>query len=363
MKKEVPIALVNDDYEFKLFKDEIGQSDKIKKTQHALDFMFLFMNRNPDHGLYIPKLYNDIYLQNLTDLGVRIPEFSTEKYTYNWYGKLTDIEKEKRLNSKIYSYELLNELKFNSAPNFIVKSGEEIKKIVSAHSYERWLLKSPYMMGGIGFQQITDLGSVPEIHGEHILEPFLKRIVEVSYFYQLDEKKFYYYMNRSSAEGKHIGGIIFADESDFESHLKSLGVGECYRKWRDMAGPIQEKVLAQNIEQPFSVDGFFYEDEAGKHVHPMTEINYRQTLGGLIVSLRRYLGKNGVGRLVAFKKLPGMTTNDFMPYSELSKKGVIYLSPPDSGMFSIFCCGSNYEEMDHVHNIFWRYYAGASSLV
>lgn len=355
MTKTPEIALVNDDYEYLIFKDEIGTSAEIKVTKHYFDYLFIFMNQKPNQHLYLPQMWPVEYLDYLRELGLQLPTITTSHWTYNWYGKMTDLEKEKKINSKLFSYELLNELGLNPVPNFVVSSPEEVKQIIKQHSYSEWLLKCPYQMGGNHFFKIKEETDVPDIYRPYILEPLLDRVLDVSYFYNNELDRVDYYVNVTTSDGKYCGGLVFENERDLEKYFEQQGYHHCYPEWKRTSAIILERVKAMKVEQPFSVDGFIYRENGQYKLHPMNEINYRQTFGGFLISLKRFLNPGGVGYLFSVKLDEQSMKKDFMPYNKDMKRGLIYLSPPHIKNLQMFCCGQNVEEATRIKKMYLKY--------
>lgn len=149
-------ALVNGDYEFELFRDEVGRMspERIVRNRNDIEFVFFYLNHDKTLGLSSTQKYEESFFDRLSSLGFTVPSVEDHSPADPWYGKLQDIPKEKRLNSKLWSYELLNQLNLNPCENHVVSSREEIISILATRKPKNWFLKSPYFMSGVGFTVI-----------------------------------------------------------------------------------------------------------------------------------------------------------------------------------------------------------------
>lgn len=340
-------ARVNDDYELELFMEELGPRPH-RMGLHLLDFMFFCMNKEPDATLFTSREYSEDFLSYLRELGLVIPQIVNAGDYYNWYGRLENISKEKRLNSKLYSYEVLNRLKLNPCPNFIVSSREEMANALKDYSYPIWFLKCPFDMAGWGMRKIHKGTDLPEIKRKFILEPELERTLDVSFFFNIRDKSVNFYQNLVMPGGQYFGGVLYQNPDDFDSWMLEKGFDSANEKWRKISDTILFEIMKEEPEQSFSVDAFFFRTNSGFDVHPMTEINYRETVGGCLLSLRPFLPKRGTGILITLPVKNETDFNTFMPYSNETKKGIIYLSPPGAEQVTFFCSGRNRLEAENM---------------
>ncbi len=275
-----------------------------------------------------------------------VPKIIHSGNYYNWYGRLENIPKEKRLNSKLFSYELLNKLKLNPCPNFVISSSEEISNIIKNFSYPAWFLKCPFDMAGLGIRRIQKDDLLPEIARKFILEPELERILDVSFYLNGRNKSVSFYRNLVMPGGQYFGGVLYENPEDFETWLSEQGYASVNKKWRKVSDLILNEIMKEKPVQSFSVDAFFYKTNSGFDLHPMVEINYRETVGGCLLSLGPFLPKRGAGILITLPVKCEPPPPVFMPYSLVTKRGIICLSPQGSDQTTFFCSASNLVEAE-----------------
>ena len=340
-------ARVNDDYELELFKEELGPRPK-RMGLHQLDYMFFCMNQDTKACLYTKRNYSEDYLKYLEKLGFVVPKIVHSGDYYNWYGRLQNIPKEKRLNSKLFSYGILNQLKLNPCPNFTVSSNEELELSLKTHPYPIWFLKCPFDMAGLGLRKIETDSDLPRINRPYVLEPILDRILDVSFYFNIRDKSVSFYRNLVLPGGQYYGGVLYEEKKDFETWMIENGFEDVSKKWFKVSEKILSEIMKEEPEQSFSVDSFFYKTDSGVDLHPMTEINYRETVGGCLLSLKPYLPEKGTGILITLPVTSDVPFNSFMPYSVETKKGIIYLSPHGSDQTTFFCSAATLKDAENL---------------
>jgi|GEM_PF-3340017 len=346
-------AVINADYEFELFKEEIGVTsmERIQRNRNSTEFMFFFMNKAQDLRLFTRQVYSSEYLDYLRGLGLVVPRLTDQGASFNWYGQLLDIPKEKRLNSKLWSYQLLNQLVLNPSENYIFQTKQEVAGILSQSPIKKWLLKSPYLMSGLNFHIIEYADQIPAIDSPHILEPFFNRVLDAALYYSpLSHEKFFY-ISKTTPDCRYRGGVIFQNDQGLTDYVEAKGLTAVFEKLKTGSLKILDVLLEEKLQQPLTVDSFIFEDDQGFGFHPGCEINYRQNMGGLLASLRTFLPASGVGEFFLVQNNSHMGRP--MPYSKDSKTGVIYLSPPESDALAVFFCGKNLKEIERMQQAFF----------
>ena len=235
-------ALVNDNYEYELFREELGE-ECFQRNAHLpseLEFMFFFMNRRPELALKNVHNYDQHYRENLQRLGLRLPEMRQDGPSFNWYGQLTERPKEKRLNSKLWGYQLL--VRLGLVPEaFHVAQEESEARAWLAGRPGAWLLKCPFRKAGEGFNLLRTEADVPSFRGPRIIEPYLTRVLDLVLYYDPAEGEVKYHLCRATPEGRYLGGVVFASKEALWRHVNSLGLkGEVEALQAQM-----EKVLAE----------------------------------------------------------------------------------------------------------------------
>jgi hypothetical protein len=84
---------VNADYEIQLFENKTGP----ETINQSLEFLPLYLVENK---LWTTKKYHQNFINHVEKISGFKPQFSTEKQFENWWGGLSNIELEKKINSK-----------------------------------------------------------------------------------------------------------------------------------------------------------------------------------------------------------------------------------------------------------------------
>lgn len=346
-------AVINADYEFELFKEEVGftSPERILRNRHSTEFMFFFMNTVEGLSLFTRQTYSPEYLDYLRELGLAVPQLVSQGATFNWYGQLLDLPKEKRLNSKLWSFELLNKLALNPSENYVVRSRQEVAALLSQSPRTRWLLKSPYLMSGLSFHVIEDVAQVPAIHSPHILEPYFERVLDTALYYSPFTREQFFYVSKPTREGRYRGGLIFQSEQGLETYVEARRLAPVFEKLKAASLRILGVLQKDELQQPLTIDSFIFQDAQGYGFHPCCEINYRQNMGGLLASLRHFLPTEGVGEFLLVQNTPNLRRE--ITYSSESRTGAIYLSPAESETLAIFFCGKNLRELERMQQAFF----------
>ena len=349
-------ALVNADYEFELYREELGASppERTARNRDGLEFIFFFINQDPHLPLLSQVDYPSDYLASLAALGVTLPTLVRHGASFNWYGKLTDREKEKKLNSKLWGYELLNRLGLNPTANFVVQDAAQVHAIMRRHPTQKWLLKSPYLMSGMGFHTLTGEADVTALGHPHILEPYLERLIDTALFHDPLSGETFFYVNRANAQGGYLGGMVFQHPEGFRQHLAEQGWGACGERLEKQGLALLAALKLEGLEQPLSIDSFLFQTSEGAKAHPGCDINYRQNMGSLLNHLRRFLPAGGVGDFLLLNRIEGLPHGRLMPYSLEERAGVIYLSSPAGQMLGLFFAAPSVAALKKMQLVFFQ---------
>ncbi len=347
-------AAVNSNYEYELFRSDIGEPTYLDGLRHVgtLDWIYFILNDNPNVPLFSRWQYPHQYLDYMGDLGFSVPSIVTSGPTFNWFGHLTDLPKERRLNSKLWSYDLLNRLGLKPVENHVVHCPAEARAIMAGSSVRKWWLKSPFLMAGEGFCSLQTPDDLPEFTGPHILEPHLDRFLDFALFHSPHTGETSFHINRVLPRPNYVGSTIFAHEDGFALHLAELGLMDTFRELKEKTDVIMGALRAEGLEQTLSVDGFFFRrDDGSVGVHPMCEVNYRHTMGGLMRPLRRFLPPSGAGEMIILRRPRQTLSTDFMPYSSSTRRGVIRLTPSECPLMVLFFAADSFRDAATLHRV------------
>jgi len=322
-------VVVNAEYERVLFKEFSGELslELTLKTRAARQYLFYYINKDPDLKLVS---YFDLTNQSadyLQSKGIKLPTFIKNVEGENWYGKLNELELEKKLNSKLYSYELLKSLNLLPEDFYVVDTISEIENILQRSSVKKWILKSPYFCGGLGINIIENSSDLPRnLTTPHILEPCLDRMIDMAVYYDPISGESFPYVSLIQKNGTYLGGKIYAKQETMDLELKQNGFYEAFYQNVETAQVIIKELKKYNLQQPLTIDSFLYNDNGKIKAYPMCEINYRISMGTLNAGLKSFIPENGVGLLLSLMPKPGINWQTILPYSPSEKTGVLSLN-------------------------------------
>lgn len=334
--------IVNGEYELDLFKDELGSvRDEVKlNLRESLEFLFFFINQDSNSKLCSFRSYQESYFEYLKQLGVVIPEVLDGGEGKNWFGKLENLELEKKLNSKLYTYQLIKEMGYPIDSQFEVSSTDELSQAIQSNPDIKWLVKSPYLEGGMGFEVVTVGDDLPNIRYGCVVEPLLERKLDIVYHYNPETKKELVYFGKCSPKGVYQGGLVFENPKMLEAFIAEKKMEGAFNLLKTFWKKLAQKVNAYPLNQPYTFDSFIYKNEKGYQAYPLTEINYRVNKGTLIENLFKFLPKDGVGELV----LIADDSSNYFNYSQKSKNGIIMLDHRKKKKF-LFVAGDSFKKV------------------
>lgn len=264
---------VNADYESVLFH---GRPAPV--ANRALEFLAFYLQDLP---VLTDVSYDQNYLLKVEELTGRKPHTVKKGHALNWWGPLTDLERERWLNSKITSTELSIAEGWTEA-KIVTKA--EAQKI---RSEKEMIIKDPFGMSGRGLvtnspdKEIHLPKALPEIL---IVEPKLNRKYDFSHFIFPDGRMIRY-ENIVDEKFQYRGTII-----DKTLSFSSLVAESEWKKFETALKRIRD--FYSNV-QPYgySVDSFVYEEKGELKIYPLCEINARRTMGSLAYEFSNILGK------------------------------------------------------------------------
>lgn len=324
------LAIVNTEYERTLFPEFVGSysPEELKKWRWGGQYLFYFINDNPELGLLTPYLLSDEAKAYYLKKGVKLPHMQSEGVGKNWFGLLDDLALERKLNSKLETYRLLKEQGDLPANVHFVSSSDDVKKVISTCQKKRWVLKSPYLCGGDGFTIIKTTDDVPAVlNHEHILEPYLDRVIDLAYYYDPQTGVAFPYVSYIDPNGKYLGGRIYKNQSQLYDDLKNDDALDVFLTAVKLAEKYIEILKKYNLKQPVTLDSFIYRDENGKlQAYSLTEINYRISMGSLNQAMKKFLPDNGVGMILVQQRKTHVDWKEVLTYSPDSKVGIITMN-------------------------------------
>jgi len=305
---------VNGDYESVLFFNK-----PLPVVNEALEFLAMYIDPRP---LITNKSYSKEFLDHVESFTGLRPVLQKEGNFENWWGPLTNIELEKKLNSKEMSSA------FNKDSS-VINSLSDLPRLDKTY-----IAKNPFGMSGQNFAMVEE-GRLENLEvmlkkSPVVIEPFFNRKFDFSHYVfpngvsicyeNLEDKKFQYrgtiFKNYTQPT---IENLSFADKVD----------------WTQFKKDFQEilSLYKSDLKSGYSIDSFIYEDD-GLKVRSLSEVNYRRTMGQTAFELSLKFG--GVRKWSAF--LLTKSRQDFLGTKKAllplewepdTSRGVILLSPGD----------------------------------
>lgn len=347
-------AVVNAEYEHTLFQDITGpiSSEYIHKLRAIREHLFYYINKDPALGLVSHHTLPQESVEYLQKNGIKLPNMVRGIEGSNWYGKLQDMELERKLNSKLFCYDLLK--KFHELPEnlHIVQTPEDIRKIVRSNPIKSWILKAPYFCGGRGITILeTESQIPPTLTFPHILEPNLERIADLSIHYDPRTGKSFPYISYIKKDGTYQGGRVYQNTQQMDFDLKQSGLYDVFYQIVGNADKYINVIKSFNLQQPITIDSFIYKKDGEIKGYPMCEINYRISMGTLNEALKFLLPLNGLGILFSVKNEQGKDWQTVLPYSHETKIGILSLSGKNPFAETLLICAPNRNTLNRFQKV------------
>ena len=211
------------------------------------------------------------------------------------------LEKIRNLSSRRTSVEILKNVVAETeqciGESWWVTSSDEVKNL-SAH-FQSLVLKAPWSSSGRGVFKVSvdNIGvMLPRIEriikrqGGIAVEPFYNRVMDFAFEFHVDKCGMTYNgisVFATSKTGAYIGNYVSNEE-----RLKKRIPDELQERLPDVCRNLQrhlQRVYSQDYAGPLGVDMMVVESQGKKYIHPCVEINLRQTMGNVCVSLRSQL--------------------------------------------------------------------------
>ncbi|GAB4013759.1 MAG: hypothetical protein Fur0010_10980 [Bdellovibrio sp.] len=323
------------DFEQKLFSKNTDSS----KSSEEFDYLILWLE---SEGLISSFKFENEYLNYLGAFLGHKPQVLTDSPEKKlWWGSTLDLEKSRKLNSKIFSLEIAKKFNISHPLAIVISSIEEIKiHIKNNPEIEKWVLKNPYLYSGIG-NQVFESGKNPKLQtGElYILEPWLKRTMDVGITFLKDQDFDQYFgvLNLNDQMGRFKGALI-------QSKLPEVN------EIASVLGPIINELKLMEPEDNLQIDNFYYLENGERKLYPLVEINCRKTMGYVTWKLWKKFADQKIGVFLLFnnkdlkiKNLQDLERRNYS-YNEKNRNGFLYLSPPGKTFQSVFLVDSSIKQ-------------------
>lgn len=339
MESEV-IYRANFDYEIELFS--LNKDETIRKE---FEYLFFWVE-NSKSSLMTDLNYDESYLKDVFSKTKNKILLTRKLYNKNWWGELKDIELEKKLNSKITSYDFAIKNSYCHPLTKIIKTSDDIL----LQDQRNYVLKSPFLMAGNGFflfnhstiSKAKDWANKNLKQGPLILEPWLTKIIDIG-TYIVEREEVVHYLNFSNERGNYKGTRVYKEQSNCFNYLSFLGAD--IDQFIFETGQIIEYYFQLGAKCNFSIDSFLYKHESQIKLYSLSEINYRKTMGYVALALMKN-NRHQVGELFFLPK-----TNKKHDHKVLSELNITLLSPVHT-RFNIFWIEANTDDEIEEREVF-----------
>lgn len=327
------IYRANFDYEYQLYGLLNGSVLEFSKNLECL----YFFTESSSAELFTENLYDEEYLEYVEKITGRNPRITSAGKADFWWGSLTNLELEKKLNSKLTSTQFAIENDLAHRESKIIHHVSEI-----SCSSPQMVLKDPHQMAGRGFFQfdqskITKASAWAQGKCPLIQEPWLKKIQDIG-TYCFANGEMISYLNFSNLQGNYKGTRIWADPVDQLTELKELKID--LDLFLEKMTAIREFYYTLGAIDGFSIDSFIYQEG----FYYLSEVNYRKTMGWAAYQLKKLLKQHRVGQLVIHKR-----QNNYQSVTELLKiinnSSIVLISPPKNAFLLFYLCGNDRNDL------------------
>jgi len=236
--------------------------------------------------------YAEDYLIHVAHHSGRMPRPVRDRDAQNWWGQLTDLPLERRLNSKLWARNWwANHYRYEGGVAF-----DEASVLALLNPNGATLVKRDHGMSGRGHWVIPadeweaqKARVLPWLADGVVVEPLYARTQDVSALWLPEENRFIYYRNQVDARFQWRGCRIEREGApNFD-----VAQERALAPWREQLDLLARDVRSAGHLGPFSVDAFFYRGNDGELFMPCTEINARKTMGWVAYNLAKCLGQDG----------------------------------------------------------------------
>lgn len=320
---------VNADYEMELF----GQSRAPAIVNQSLEFLAFFLTEKP---VFTKKVYSPEYLDYVESISGHRPQAVSAGEFENYWGALKNLELERWWNSKITTTEFV----INQGwchQTFILKDLSDVQEVKWERDY---LLKDPFGMSGQRFRVLYQYMGLKDKmilienalkNGPIIMEPFLDRKFDFSQYVFPTEQRISY--ENIVDKNFQYKGSLFNDLAlpNYKSFSFFNLIHE--REWEIFEHQVQEIVnffSKYKNELGYSIDSFIFEEDDILKIRPLSEVNYRRTMGRIAYELAlRYGEIHNWSMLTLVKNNPKINLRKKLE-SYLENNHLILLSPGDT---------------------------------
>ncbi len=337
----------NFNYELQLSSGVFKTDSKTREINKDFEFVFFFMEKAKSI-LVNQNDYTDEYLNHLEILGLNIPDFKRDGDYEYWWGPLENLEKEKKINSKITSTGIAQRLKFCHPDTQIIYDLKDLDQYIKIRpSIKKFFLRTPFSVSGKGCFILDRNLSIPKrvnLSEGVILEPYLNRKEDYGCFIT-GKGDYLRWRSIVNNKGRYIGSQAISDEIAPLSYKPQMML-------------IYNEYMNLGVQDGIQIDSFIYTGNGVDKFYPLCEVNYRKTMGGFLNSLVLHFKTDKITFLMDKKKdcFKGQSIKQIEErighdlYQPTKGKGIILLSPENIGRLAFAFIGYENNEVNNFIN-------------
>ena len=187
-----------------------------------------------------------------------------------------------------------------------------------------------------------------------MVEPLYSRLLDISYQFDPELNKGFYYISHSTPHGHYIGGKFFQNSLDLNTYIDEMGLSSYFTQIKKNFSHIIEKLSNLKLTSPIGLDAFIYKTDQAIELYPLCDINYRITMGSLLHSLVKFLPLGGVAEILSVKTSLGTNRYKLFTYNKERKEGVIILSPDFTNALTVLIVANSLSDLEKIKNGFYK---------
>ncbi len=269
----------NADYEAELFQGRTSS-----KLTESIEYLAFFLEAGP---VLTRKAYAPEYLRHVAQVTGHAPALVRSGEASNWWGPLANLPLERELNSKLTSAALVIERGWCERTRILL-DGAQIPRDLPA---PLMVAKAPDGMSGQRFLMVSK-ETISELRPKLpvVLEPFLDRVHDFSH-YVFPDGRTIAYQNVIDGNFQYRGTVFTRRQAPT---LETLSFYHevppaAWAAFREALGAIIQRYQTPELGTGFSVDSFVYREGGELRIRPLSEVNFRKTMGLLCYLLSEKL--------------------------------------------------------------------------
>ncbi len=258
---------VNLDFDAALSRN--NKNFKNEKFLKELEYIFFLVNNGSNVTLCSQNKYSNKYLSHLHDLGFTIPNIDDNITNYiNWWGNLENFEQVKETNSKCALAKWHRPL-----ADKIIRSKEDLEESFPT------FYRPDQTFSGIGNKVLNSVKDFERLGFPGVQSRYVKVVKTFGVTYDFKNNDYFIVENFVSDKGEFKGGRLI--------QINELPISFDLEKYiNDIKEHIPEALLNNKIQ----FDNMIYLENSETKICPIVEINYRRTMGEVIMNITKVLG-------------------------------------------------------------------------